>query len=165
MLIICVWALCIVHIPGEHVIVHVYRPAIIDCIAQTLCHDYLTGVGWEPQLKETSLWGRQAVVRLWKRIKGGTLVSCEWSSKCNNIHISLLLASTIFTFYLKFLWRSRLTSLVYSICSTLKYVQNHCSTYSASNTTHYWIQPFEKLITLLFRSPLLNTQQWSNNKP
>lgn len=54
-LVICVRALGVVHVPGQHVIVHVDRPAIVDCIAQTLGHDQLTGIGGEPQLKETGL--------------------------------------------------------------------------------------------------------------
>lgn len=61
-----VGALGIVHVPGEHVVVHVDGAAVVDGVAQPLSHDRLARVRRQAQLEETRLRGGQAVVRLWK---------------------------------------------------------------------------------------------------
>lgn len=57
-------ALSIVHVTGQHVVVHVDGAAVVDGVAQPLGHDGLAGVGRKAQLEETGLGCRQAVVRL-----------------------------------------------------------------------------------------------------
>lgn len=53
--VVCVGALSVVHVPREHVVVHVDRAAVVDGVAQALCHDQLAGVGGQPQLEEARL--------------------------------------------------------------------------------------------------------------
>lgn len=61
-----VGALSVVHVSREHVVVHVNGAAVVDGVAQPLCHDGLAGVRRQTQLEEAGLRGRQAVVRLWR---------------------------------------------------------------------------------------------------
>lgn len=62
--VVCVRALCVIHVSGEHVVVHVDGAAVVDGITQPLRHDSLAGVRRQTQLEEAGLRGRQAVVRL-----------------------------------------------------------------------------------------------------
>lgn len=53
--VVCVRALGIVHIAGQHVVVHVDGAAVVDGVAQPLSHDGLARVRWQAQLEETRL--------------------------------------------------------------------------------------------------------------
>lgn len=64
MSVVRVRALGVVHVAGQHVVVHVDGAAVVDGVAQPLGHDGLAGVWWQAQLEETRLGRRQAVVRL-----------------------------------------------------------------------------------------------------
>ena len=66
-LVVGVGALCVVHVAGQHVVVHVDGAAVVDGVAQPLGHHSLTGVGGQAQLEEAGLRGGQAVVWLWKQ--------------------------------------------------------------------------------------------------
>lgn len=59
-----VGALGVVHVSGEHVVVHVDGAAVVDGVTQPLRHDGLAGVRRQTELEETGLRGREAVVRL-----------------------------------------------------------------------------------------------------
>lgn len=63
-LVVRVRALSVVHVAGQHVVVHVNGAAVVDGVAQPLGHDGLAGVGRQAQLEEARLGCRQAVVRL-----------------------------------------------------------------------------------------------------
>lgn len=65
--VVCVGALGVVDVTGEHVVVHVDGAAVVDGVAQPLRHDGLTGVRRQTQLEETGLRGGEAVVRLWRK--------------------------------------------------------------------------------------------------
>lgn len=64
--VVCIRALRVVNITGEHVVVHVNGAAVVDGIAQSLSHDGLAWVWRQTQLEETGLRGGQAVIRLWR---------------------------------------------------------------------------------------------------
>lgn len=68
--VVCVRALRVVHIPGEHVVVHVNGAAVVDGVTQPLRHNSLAGVRRQTQLEETGLRRGQAVVRLWGGERG-----------------------------------------------------------------------------------------------
>jgi len=59
-----VGALGVVHVPGQHVVVHVDGAAVVDGVSEPLGHDGLAGVRRQPQLEEASLGGGQAVIWL-----------------------------------------------------------------------------------------------------
>lgn len=59
-----VGALGVVHVAGEHVVVHVDGAAVVDGVAQPLGHDGLAGVRRQAKLEEAGLGGGEAVVRL-----------------------------------------------------------------------------------------------------
>lgn len=64
-----VGALGVVHVSGEHVVVHVDGAAVVDGVTQPLRHDGLAGVRRQTELEETGLRGREAVVRLRRKQK------------------------------------------------------------------------------------------------
>lgn len=70
--VIRVGALCVVHVAGQHVVVHVDGAAVVDGVAQPLGHHRLAGVRRQAELEEAGLGGGQAVVWLQRH---GTPVS------------------------------------------------------------------------------------------
>lgn len=50
-----VGALGVVHVTGQHVVVHVDGAAVVDGVAQALGHDDLAGVRRQAQLEEARL--------------------------------------------------------------------------------------------------------------
>ena len=69
LLVVSVGALCVVHVAGKHVVIHVDGATVVDGVAQPLGHHSLAGVGGQAQLEEAGLRGGQAVV--WLRKQSG----------------------------------------------------------------------------------------------
>lgn len=80
-----VGAFRVVHVAGEHVVVHVDGAAVVDGVAQPLSHDGLAGVGRQTQLEETCLGSGKAVIRLRRE---QTDKECCWClpQSCQHTH-------------------------------------------------------------------------------